>query len=228
MVATMRAASSRESTSVSTKADSISPRSKRREGALSAGGSNWNDGEHHMTAAVLVPVESTLWTTGGSWVVGGPRLTPDSRCALLPERSGAELRAAHACTEGRRLIIMAVVHSTSRPKVGGGINLPTRREKGGEGNILLYRDSWSARSCCSSYFWSKCPAHVCSNRNKTYSALHSLLRPHATGSRGCICPRHATPRHAITHACRATGAPCWLERVKKRGSQASRPTDISR
>ena len=95
----MRAASSRESTSVITKADSIPPRSKRREGALSAGGSNRNDGEHHIMESVLEPVAWTLSTTGGSWVsVGGPasrRLTL-GRCVLLLGRSGAELRAVHA------------------------------------------------------------------------------------------------------------------------------------
>eukprot|EP00964_Phaeocystis_antarctica_P042016 scaffold24066_cov37-Phaeocystis_antarctica.AAC.1 len=77
----------------------MSPRSKRREGALSAGGSNRNDGEHHIMESVLEPVAWTLSTTGGSWVsAGGPdscRLTP-GRCVLLLGRSGAELRAVHA------------------------------------------------------------------------------------------------------------------------------------
>ena len=121
-VVTMRAASSRESTSVTTKADSIPPRSKRREGALSAGGSNRNDGEHHMTESVLEPVPWTLSTTGGSWVsVGGPasRRLALSRCVLLLGRSGAELRVIHARTAVSSIIktkICAQVWSKQRVK----------------------------------------------------------------------------------------------------------------
>ena len=86
---TMRAASARESTSVTTKADSILPRSKRREGVLSAGGSNRNDGAHHITASLLEPVPWTLSTTGRSWVsFGGPaRSLLLGRCVLLLGRS---------------------------------------------------------------------------------------------------------------------------------------------
>ena len=113
VVVTMRAASSRESTSVITKADSILPRSKRREGALSAGGSNRNDGEHHITESVLEPVPWTLSTTGGSWVsVGGPassRLAL-SRCVLLLGRSGAELRA----TQEARTAVSSIITKTDK------------------------------------------------------------------------------------------------------------------
>ena len=89
VVVTMRAASARESTSVTTKADSILPRSKRREGVLSAGGSNRNDGAHHITASLLEPVPWTLSTTGRSWVsFGGPaRSLLLGRCVLLLGRS---------------------------------------------------------------------------------------------------------------------------------------------
>ena len=89
VVVTMRAASARESTSVTTKADSILPRSKRREGVLSAGGSNRNDGAHHITASSLEPVPWTLSTTGRSWVsFGGPaRSLLLGRCVLLLGRS---------------------------------------------------------------------------------------------------------------------------------------------
>ena len=89
VVVTMRAASARESTSVTTKADSILPRSKRREGVLSAGGSKRNDGAHHITASLLEPVPWTLSTTGGSWVsFGGPaRSLLLGRCVLLLGRS---------------------------------------------------------------------------------------------------------------------------------------------
>ena len=113
VVVTIRAASSRESTSVITKADSILPRSKRREGALSAGGSNRNDGEHHITESVLEPVPWTLSTTGGSWVsVGGPassRLAL-SRCVLLLGRSGAELRA----TQEARTAVSSIIKASLR------------------------------------------------------------------------------------------------------------------
>ena len=89
VVVTMRAASARESTSVTTKADSILPRSKRREGVLSAGGSKRNDGAHHITASLLEPVPWTLSTTGRSWVsFGGPaRSLLLGRCVLLLGRS---------------------------------------------------------------------------------------------------------------------------------------------
>ena len=89
VVVTMRAASARESTSVTTKADSILPRSKRREGVLSAGGSKRNDGAHHITASLLEPVPWTLSTTGGSWVsFGGPaRSLLLGRCVPLLGRS---------------------------------------------------------------------------------------------------------------------------------------------
>ena len=89
VVVTMRAASARESTSVTTKADSMLPRSKRREGVLSAGGSKRNDGAHHITASLLEPVPWTLSTTGGSWVsFGGPaRSLLLGRCVLLLGRS---------------------------------------------------------------------------------------------------------------------------------------------
>ena len=89
VVVTMRAASARESTSVTTKADSILPRSKRREGVLSAGGSKRNDGAHHIIASLLEPVPWTLSTTGRSWVsFGGPaRSLLLGRCVLLLGRS---------------------------------------------------------------------------------------------------------------------------------------------